>query len=224
MGGCGPRAGRTRAAAVCRKWQTREGLEEESRRGGNAGRPGVFWNAWWTTRHRPGIGTKLDIFGHSFRLVSLIYRDTKVWLFKVTLHTFLRAKMLLLAYFSWNSPAFPDYCFSWLWSPVFPFGLDNCTITLWPLSELAEDCSIEPHALLTGHSGGVTCLAFSPDGEQLLSGGKDKVQSVVCVRVWFCESIKNIKPDLNQNLIYIYNHEFHIHTMESSNQVFLSIS
>uniref|UniRef100_A0A3Q3X4B3 Uncharacterized protein n=1 Tax=Mola mola TaxID=94237 RepID=A0A3Q3X4B3_MOLML len=36
----------------------------------------------------------------------------------------------------------------------------------------------EPHALLRGHSGGVTCLAFSPDGKQLLTGGKDQVQRV----------------------------------------------
>ncbi|KAL6103821.1 tep1 [Pungitius sinensis] len=51
---------------------------------------------------------------------------------------------------------------------------DECSVALWSLSDLALDPSLRPHALLSGHSGAVTCLAFSPDGGQLLSGGKDK--------------------------------------------------
>nr|XP_046265032.1 telomerase protein component 1 [Scatophagus argus]XP_046265033.1 telomerase protein component 1 [Scatophagus argus] len=60
---------------------------------------------------------------------------------------------------------------------------DDCTIALWLLGDLDRDHSAEPHALLRGHSGGVTCLSFSPDGEQLLSGGKDQALMVWDVSV-----------------------------------------
>ncbi|XP_051276117.1 telomerase protein component 1 [Dicentrarchus labrax] len=60
---------------------------------------------------------------------------------------------------------------------------DDFTIVLWLLSELAINPLIEPHAVLRGHGGGVTCLTFSPDGGQLLSGGKDKALMVWDVNV-----------------------------------------
>ncbi|XP_049322801.1 telomerase protein component 1 [Astyanax mexicanus] len=57
---------------------------------------------------------------------------------------------------------------------------DDFTIALWLKSDLTSDPWVQPSAVsvLRGHSGGVTCLAFSPDGDHLLSGGKDKALMV----------------------------------------------
>ncbi|XP_074545467.1 telomerase protein component 1-like [Halichoeres trimaculatus] len=60
---------------------------------------------------------------------------------------------------------------------------DDCTVFLWLLSDLADGSCDQPHALLKGHTGGVTCLSFSPDGDQLLSGGKDQALMVWDVSV-----------------------------------------
>ncbi|XP_076831908.1 telomerase protein component 1-like [Brachyhypopomus gauderio] len=58
---------------------------------------------------------------------------------------------------------------------------DDFTIALWIKEHLTSATWVEPSVMsvLRGHNGGVTCLDFSPDGHQLLSGGKDKA-----LRVW----------------------------------------
>ncbi|XP_056092464.1 telomerase protein component 1 [Rhinichthys klamathensis goyatoka] len=53
---------------------------------------------------------------------------------------------------------------------------DDFTIALWLKSELTSKPWIDPKVMciLRGHNGGVTCLAFSPNEKELLSGGKDQ--------------------------------------------------
>ncbi|MCJ8740420.1 hypothetical protein PDJAM_G00058670 [Pangasius djambal] len=71
---------------------------------------------------------------------------------------------------------------------------DDFTIALWLKRDLTSDPWVEPRAVsvLRGHSGGVTCLAFSPKGDQLLSGGKDKA-----LMVW---KINSSPPSLSHSL------------------------
>ncbi|XP_068196133.1 telomerase protein component 1 [Antennarius striatus] len=69
---------------------------------------------------------------------------------------------------------------------------DDCTITLWLLSDLAQVPCMEPQVFLRGHTGGVTCLAFSPDGEKLLSGGKDHALMVWDVSISPADQSKSI--------------------------------
>ncbi|KAF5895478.1 telomerase protein component 1-like, partial [Clarias magur] len=71
---------------------------------------------------------------------------------------------------------------------------DDFTIALWSKKDLTSDPWAEPRpvSVLRGHSGGVTCLAFSPKGDQLLSGGKDKA-----LMVW---EMNSTPPPLSRSL------------------------
>ncbi|XP_046882661.1 telomerase protein component 1 [Hypomesus transpacificus] len=71
---------------------------------------------------------------------------------------------------------------------------DDFTISLWSLEQLTSGpwADLSVVSVLRGHGGGVTCLAFSPTGQELLSGGKD--QTLI---VWGCSP-----PALSKSLPY----------------------
>ncbi|XP_030629420.1 telomerase protein component 1 [Chanos chanos] len=71
---------------------------------------------------------------------------------------------------------------------------DDFTIALWAKSDMTPQAWVEPSVLcvLRGHNGGVTCLSFSPNGDELLSGGKDKT-----LMVWKMDSSP---PVLSQSI------------------------
>ncbi|XP_041095472.1 telomerase protein component 1 isoform X2 [Polyodon spathula] len=52
---------------------------------------------------------------------------------------------------------------------------DDFSVALWSVEELNGHLrDVAPVAVLRGHSAGVTCLSFSSDGRELLSGSKDR--------------------------------------------------
>lgn len=151
VGQCEPWRGWARVAARWRKWQTCKSFEEEWKRKWNVGHPGDGWTVRRSTRGHSGISTKFYTLGHSLRSVLVLEK--------------------------WKHETKPSFAYVVYTFFCYSVDLDDCTIALWLLSELADVSTQKPLSLLNGHSGGVTCLAFSPDGGQLLSGGKDKVLS-----------------------------------------------
>ncbi|XP_051725958.1 telomerase protein component 1 [Ctenopharyngodon idella] len=75
---------------------------------------------------------------------------------------------------------------------------DDFTIALWLKSELTSKPWINPKVMciLRGHNGGVTCLAFSPTGKELLSGGKDQA-----LMVW---NVNSSPPVLSQSFSHCH--------------------
>uniref|UniRef100_A0A8C2CVQ4 TROVE domain-containing protein n=1 Tax=Cyprinus carpio TaxID=7962 RepID=A0A8C2CVQ4_CYPCA len=74
-------------------------------------------------------------------------------------------------------------------------GHDNdFTIALWSKNTLTSKPWIDPKVMciLRGHNGGVTCLAFSPNGNELLSGGKDQA-----LMIW---KVNTSPPVLSQSI------------------------
>ncbi|XP_066579080.1 telomerase protein component 1 isoform X2 [Amia ocellicauda] len=55
---------------------------------------------------------------------------------------------------------------------------EDFTVSLWSVQSLQDQAGqsgdLAPTSVLRGHTGGVTCLCFSPNGQELLSGGKDQ--------------------------------------------------
>ncbi|XP_018613538.2 telomerase protein component 1 isoform X2 [Scleropages formosus] len=75
---------------------------------------------------------------------------------------------------------------------------EDFTIALWSIQDLTANPFTDPSpvSLLRGHSKGVTCLCFSPSGEQLLSGGKDQA-----LLVW---NVMSSPPSLSQSLLHCH--------------------
>ncbi|XP_016365537.1 telomerase protein component 1-like isoform X2 [Sinocyclocheilus rhinocerous] len=71
---------------------------------------------------------------------------------------------------------------------------DDFTIALWLKNTLTSKPWIDPKVMciLRGHIGGVTCLAFSPNGKELLSGGKDQA-----LMIW---KVNTSPPVLSQSI------------------------
>ncbi|KAL1280682.1 hypothetical protein QQF64_015282 [Cirrhinus molitorella] len=71
---------------------------------------------------------------------------------------------------------------------------DDFTIGLWLKNTLTCKPWIDPKVMciLRGHNGGVTCLAFSPNGTELLSGGKDQA-----LMIW---KVNSSPPVLSQSI------------------------
>ncbi|XP_039510590.1 telomerase protein component 1 [Pimephales promelas] len=75
---------------------------------------------------------------------------------------------------------------------------DDFTIALWLKSELTSKPWIDPKVMciLRGHNGGVTCLAFSPNEKELLSGGKDQA-----LMIW---NVNSSPPVLSQSFSHCH--------------------
>ncbi|XP_077088615.1 telomerase protein component 1 [Siphateles boraxobius] len=75
---------------------------------------------------------------------------------------------------------------------------DDFTIALWLKSELTSKPWIDPKVMciLRGHNGGVTCLAFSPNEKELLSGGKDQA-----LMIW---NVNSSPPVLSQTFSHCH--------------------
>ncbi|XP_036374733.1 telomerase protein component 1 [Megalops cyprinoides] len=83
-------------------------------------------------------------------------------------------------------------------SSLLASASEDFTIALWSLQDFTSDPCGDPSliSLLRGHSGGVTCLSFSPSGEELLSGGKDRA-----LLVW---RVQPSPPSLSQSLLHCH--------------------
>nr|XP_055057550.1 telomerase protein component 1-like [Misgurnus anguillicaudatus] len=75
---------------------------------------------------------------------------------------------------------------------------DDFTIALWSKKDLTSKPWVDPTVMciLRGHNGGVTCLAFRSNGEELLSGGKDQA-----LMIW---KVKSLPPVLKRTISHCH--------------------
>ncbi|XP_066579076.1 telomerase protein component 1 isoform X2 [Amia ocellicauda] len=77
---------------------------------------------------------------------------------------------------------------------------EDFTVSLWSVQSLRVEAGQSGDLILTsvlrGHTGGVTCLCFSPNGQELLSGGKD--QSLL---VW---DVRASPPGLSRSFLHCH--------------------
>lgn len=76
------------------------------------------------------------------------------------------------------------YQLSLVWKLSFPsldiiyFIAEDVSICLWSVDNLTMAVPlVSPVSVLRGHNAAVTCCAFSPGGNLLATGGKDRVRS-----------------------------------------------
>ncbi|GCC48369.1 hypothetical protein chiPu_0032854, partial [Chiloscyllium punctatum] len=122
------------------------------------------------SRHNLFIRLSSPLIGCFYRLVALTVGGAERGLVSGTLATVPTGAISLRS--ALTPLSFSDSTSS---SPL-PTS-EDFTVLLWPLAQLIDlesGAELSPACVLRGHADAVTCCAFSPDGQRLLTGSKDK--------------------------------------------------